>query len=393
MNSWFSRLINKIFVYCFLLLALSISTTGCWNRIELDKLAIVMGVGIDKAAEPGKIQVTAQISKPGGKNPSKNKNGGNTAFVNIKNTGHTLNSAIWGLTRESSRRLYFPHNQIIIFSREIAEDGLQRHLDFFLRNDEIRLTQKVVIAENLASDLLEVTSLFEKIPAIEIADMLEAQVLSSKSLAVNLQQLLARLLSKTTAPVAPIIKITGLGKEQTVLISGMAVFKDDKLAGQLNETETRGLLWVIGEVVSGIIDVDCPDGEGKASLHITRASSKISAEIRDGRIHIKIIIREEGDLAGAFCPENLALPWKLTELEQKKAAVIKSEVMAALTKARELNADIFGFGEAVHRQYRKEWQELKNNWDELFPYIEVELIVEAKLRRVGKFTAINPEQK
>lgn len=50
-------------------------------------------------------------------------------------------------------------------------------------------------------------------------------------------------------------------------------------------------------------------------------------------------------------------------LEKRQAAVIESEVKAALRKAQaELGVDIFGFGEAVHRKYPKEWQELKGRW-------------------------------
>lgn len=43
---------------------LSITAMGCWNRRELDTLAIVTAVGVDKSKEDGRISITFQIMKP-----------------------------------------------------------------------------------------------------------------------------------------------------------------------------------------------------------------------------------------------------------------------------------------------------------------------------------------
>ena len=36
------------------------------------------------------------------------------------------------------------------------------------------------------------------------------------------------------------------------------------MVGKLNDDEVRGLLWVLGEVKSGVILVSSPDGQGSA---------------------------------------------------------------------------------------------------------------------------------
>jgi len=365
---------------------LILSTTGCWNRRELDTLAILMGVGLDKPKEPGKVQLTAQIVKAGELKAPKKEGGGvsEKAYLNIKSTGDTVFDALRGFTHESSRKAYLPHNQVIIFGRDIAEEGVQKYIDFFVRDHEPRLNVWVLVAKGSASEVLDVKSELEKIPAKNIANLVEAQAASSQSSVAILEQFLTRLMSKTTAPIAPIIEVSDEGEKKTVLISGTAVFKKDKLAGQLDKTETRGLLWVIGEVKSGIIVVDCPGGDGKASLEIIRAGSKITPEIKDNRIHIKVKIKEEGNLGDQSYPENLALPPAIASLKKEKAVIMQSEIMAALKKARELDTDIFGFGEAIHQKFPNLWKDLESRWDEVFPYIEVEVITETKLRLTGK---------
>ena len=48
-----------------------------------------------------------------------------------------------------------------------------------------------------------------------------------------------------------------------------------------------------------------------------------------------------------------------------------------------LSAAVFGFGEAVHRKYKKEWKELEPTWDDIYPTIEVSVKVKTSLNEIG----------
>ena len=48
-----------------------------------------------------------------------------------------------------------------------------------------------------------------------------------------------------------------------------------------------------------------------------------------------------------------------------------------------LHADIVSFSEEFYRKYPKEWQKNENHWDELFSEMEVNVNVEAHIRRQG----------
>jgi spore germination protein KC len=73
----------------------------------------------------------------------------------------------------------------------------------------------------------------------------------------------------------------------------------------------------------------------------------------------------------------------LQELEKGQAEEIKSQVVAAVEKSFSLDADVFGFGDAVHRKYKKEWKDLKPRWDEIYPRIEVVVKVKTHLNEIG----------
>jgi spore germination protein KC len=367
---------------CILLI---MSLSGCWSSHELDTLGIVMGIGVDKLMASGKAQITAQIIKPGGiKSQNKELGSGSQAFWNVTGTGDTVFSTIRDMTNKSSRKLFFPHNQVLILGRSIAEEGIQKYIDFFMRDPKTRVNVWVLISQDTAQEILDVKSELEKVPANNIAKLIKGQeAATSQTRAVRLRDLIPGLMSKTTAPTAPFIKISRDGDKEVAMISGTAVFKGDKLVGKLDKHEGRGLLWVMGDVKSGIIEVEGSENH-KVSLEIVRASSKIVPKIINNEITIKVNINEEGNIGEQTGPENLSKLTEVASLEKKKAQVIRNEVMAAVKKAQELNADVFGFGDAVHKKYPDQWKKLEDNWNEIFKDIQVEVDVKAKLRLMGR---------
>lgn len=379
--------IIKISMCIFFILPLS----GCWSRHELNTLSFVVGVGLDKTQEPGKIQLTTQVAKPGDLKSAKSdvdgRGQGAKAYWNLKNTGSIASDIIKDSNHQSSHQLNFSHNQVLIIDKILAEEGVQKVVDTFIRGHKTRLGIWVLVSENKASEVLDVTPELEKLPAMNISKLIEVQTGTSEAPAIKFIDFIARLMSKTTSPIAPLLTVTGEGNEKTVAVAGTAVFKQDKFVGQLNKRETRGLLWVMNEVKSGMIDIAGPDGNGKVSVEITGAKSKIIPEIKDALIHMKIELKAEGIIGSQTSLQNLTSLPMTAALEKKLAAEIESEILAALKKARDLNSDIFGFGDTIHWKYPKEWKKLEERWDDVFPEVEVELNIDAKLRSTGSISS------
>lgn len=367
---------------CILLI---ISLSGCWNRRELDTLGIVMGIGVDKPIESGEVQLTVQIVKPGEiKSQNKEDTSSAQAFWNISGTGDTIFSTLRDATNKSSRKLFFPHNQVLILSSAIAEEGIQKYIDFFARDPETRMNVWVLISQGTANEILNAKSDLEKVPANNIAKLIKGnEAATSQTKAVRLRNLVNILMSKTTSSVVPFIKITKDGNKNVATISGTAVFKGDKMVGEMNKTEGRGILWVLGDIKSGIIEVE-DSANDKVSLEIIRAKSKMVPEINGSKIIMKISIDEEGNIGEQTGPKNLSKLAEVAVLEKNKAEIIMGEVMAAVKKAQKLNADVFGFGDAIHKKYPKQWKKLEPNWDEIFRDVEVQVEVKAKLRLMGR---------
>jgi spore germination protein KC len=158
----------------------------------------------------------------------------------MKNTDESIFGAIRGLTHEVSRKLYFAHNQAIIFGYDLAEEGVAEECDLFMREYESRLNVFVMVARKKASDILYEETDLERLPAEHIESLLETRYATSQLVRMTLREFTTAIVSKTTCPVAPIIELYALDGRQKARISGGAVFKDANWSASLTKPRTAG---------------------------------------------------------------------------------------------------------------------------------------------------------
>ncbi|HHV60314.1 MAG TPA: Ger(x)C family spore germination protein [Clostridiaceae bacterium] len=363
---------------CFIML---FALSGCLGGREINDLEIVIGMGVDKDGSTGDVLLTAQVVKEGeiSRSGSSSGDGESKAFWNVNGKGKSIFDAVRQITHKTGNRLFVSHNQAVIFGKDIAMEGLQKYIDFFLRTHEMRPTTLILIAEEQASDIMDAKPETEKLPAINIAKLVKTYGFTSYFYKVNMKDFASCMMSETTASLAPLINVSQDKDCKDVYVSGMAVFKNGKMVGKLKQDEVRGVLWVLGKVKSGVIIIPSPNEQGDVVLEITKAKSKVTPEIRDSKIIMHIKIKEESSLSEKNTTENLATISGLEKMQKVTAEVIRQEILAAFNKSGEIDTDVFGFGEMLHKKYNKEWKILKENWDEIYPTIELRIDIETKI--------------
>lgn len=386
-------------LFCTLSILAMVAVSGCWNRKELDTLSIVEAIGIDNEKR-GSITLTFQILKPGevkaaagdqeGTHTSGGGGGrGKVTFI-ITSKGRTVFEAARNATFEAERKLFFAHNKVIVIGEATAKSGIVPLIEFMNRDHEFREGSRIFIAKGKASDIIKSTHEQEKVPADAIENLARISISTSQIPEINLHDFLKTIDSKSSDPYIPgILEVKQDGNsKQRLRLENTAILRKDKLIGWFDKKETRGLLWILGDVKGGIIVVKSPKEEARdVSLEITRASVKVKPEMMNGRLKINVKIKEEGNLGEQMSETvNLTKPDMFKRLEAEKSAVIKDEIGSALAKAQKWGVDIFKFGEAVHRKYPAEWRKLSANWPEEFRKLEVNVQVDAKLRRFGQRT-------
>lgn len=381
--------IRAVFAACVFL---SLFLSGCWDNRELDEIGIVTGVGID--LNPRKeVAITAQILKPGQLKSGAGGGGGGgsggddglKAVFNVTSEAKTPFSAVRGALFQSSRKWNFTHNELLIIGKAAAVAGTGTLLDFFYRDPEPRPTQWVLVADGKASEIFEAEPGLESFLASDIAHLIVNQGNTSQTAAINLQEFMTCLASKSTSPLAPIVKIITRDGKERAIINGSAVFRNDRWVGELTKKETRGYLWVAGKVKSGIIELEIGK-KGQVDVEIIQAQGKYRAELVQKRLRVTVDIKMAGNVGGIATNINLATPEKMKYLEGRICGEIRNEVRAAFKKAALYRSDFFGIGDALYRNTPQEWPQIKAEMDQLLGRMKPKIMVKAKLRLLGEIT-------
>lgn len=374
--------------------------TGCWNRRELNELAISLAMGIDK--EGDQFVVTHQVVNPGEVAGSQGGGATGSPVTVYQGKGKTVFQANRKITKTAPRKIYAAHIRVLVIGEEFAKEGIAKALDFVSRGQEFRTDFHILLVKGgKASDVLKILTPLETIPANEIFDTLETSERAwAAAGTIQLDQLINDLVSKGRHPFLTGIQIIGdrkAGNEVANLeaidvptrlsISNLGVFKGDKLVGWLTEDESKGHNYITGRVTSTVMAIPCrKEGDPESvAVELIRAKEKVTAHMENGKPKIRVQIEGEGNVAEVECSQlDLSKTKTIAEIEKKTNERVEENVNQAIKATQEkYKADNFGFGEVVHRENPKYWRKVEDHWDEVFAGIETEVKADIKIRRTG----------
>lgn len=228
-----------------LLILIIFGVTGCYNYQELSDLAIVSGVSI--ALSDHQYEVSVQVINPRSQQDASGSE--EPDFIIYKKKDSSIQEAIRKIAIECPKKLYLSHMNILIIDESIAKGHLKYVLDFFIRHPDIRDEFYVLIGRN--SDILSITTPLENISSESILNSLKnnAKELGYTDI-ITFQELVAMYLNPyqelaiSSAYVYgnqlqgnTIDNIKNTDRNASVIVSGIAIFKDNSLVGYLEEND------------------------------------------------------------------------------------------------------------------------------------------------------------
>lgn len=374
------------------------TVTGCWNRIELNELAVSVAMGIDKKGN--QFLISHQVVNPGAIASKGGASSTDAPITLFQETGSTIQEAVRKLTTKSTRKIYASQLRILIIGEELAREGLGEVLDHISRDHSFRKDFFVVVARGTnAENILKIYTPLERIPAIKMQGTLETSSEAwGPTVAVKMDQFMSDLISKGKEAVVTGIGVTGSqekGKTKEnveqiepmamLQFNGIALFKKDKLVGWLDEDESKGYNYTQGEIKSTTVAFSCPQGEKDISVELLRTQENTRFKEKNEKPQIDVNIRVEGNVAEAQCDIDLSKTEGINNLEKLTEQDIKQSIEAALKAAQKnYQSDIFGFGDVINRNDPKYWNEVKADWDKEFQDLQVNVKVKADIQRVFK---------
>ncbi|MDD2505661.1 MAG: Ger(x)C family spore germination protein [Bacilli bacterium] len=164
-------------------------------------------------------------------------------------------------------------------------------------------------------------------------------------------------------------------------LDGYATFNGTKLLGYISDYTARGLNWLNGNVKTGVIVVKDSKGSD-ISMEILRAQSKINLKLNNDVPEAEINIQFSSNLAEVMSQDNVFYQEETKKLKEEQENSVKREAEMALEYAQKNGIDIIKMGDAVYHKYPLKWDDMKDNWKEIFKKMKITIKVDANIGTV-----------
>lgn len=375
--------------------------SGCWDKVEIDKQAFVLGIAIDKFEKEEKVQQKAdlEMESNGARETEESarnrysvtftypntgliagKGEGDPNFI-FTSVGENLNDVRKLLTSRIDSNLYFGHTKLIVIGEEAAKDTmmLREIFDAIERSPSLGRKIDLMITRGKAKEILSCSPPPTPAVALFIRDLMMQQSRTARIPDADLGYILRSMHESNTA-IAPRI----ICSEDDVKVAGCAVLKDFKMLGWLGELETRNLMILMNKVRNIQITVKVDGVETGCELRQSLGKMKVFE--RDGEIVVSFAIEMEGEVEQHMFEirQGAYIDKFIKNVETQVAQELKAQIESTFIKIqKEYGADLVQAGEYLRKFQPDIWEKVKDNWDEIFPNAEVEITVKAAIRRVG----------
>ncbi len=406
-------------VLAYLLALFLLAAPGCWNRRDPELLAIVLGVAFDYNEARGLYQVIAQVANPiamgGGQASGEGGgSGGGPAFWTVSNFGHTPFEAMQNLTTGTSREFFWAHNRVLLLSEKLVRRrGIGEILDLMERERQFRPIIKPVIVEGDLRRLMEAEFPLEETGIRGIDRMIKTTQFEHSVFPLKL---LNEIYSTLEQPGIELFigKITVIeegtreqggggaaqgqggesggetGKTPPARIGGAALFRGDRMVGWADLHQAQGWNYATGRGNRFSFVIECPAHSGSHfSIENVAVSSAMRPVPDGGDLRIILEVRVEGRIQDVGCRLEHELTVEnefIKQIERTCAQAVRNRIEAMISRSQELKSDVLGFGNLVYRKQPKLWREIGERWDEIFPGLAVEILVEYNLTNPGLAT-------
>ena len=411
-----------------LAVVLTVGTTGCYDRREVDENGYVLAIGFDQGIND-KLRLTLQIltfkgqeSSPkgggglgggagDGSNPEKGETDGTVVLtVDCPSIFTGINMA----NMTTARQLSLMHAKMIIFSEEMAKSGeMEKYILGIIRYREVRRIMYLMVTKGTAEDFVKENKTMISMSPSKTMQLLPQQSYTGLIPPINLFSFYNDFKSTEKQPIAILANVNNLknlkepgpgevpqatsggaylagevprrGGVKRELF-GAAVFRGGKMVGEINGSEVRALDMVTGDFRRGFITIKDPlSPDHIVPLDVLPSrKTKIKVNTRGDVPEIQVKVELEGDLLAVQSGINYESVKLKRVLEQAFEQETKSQLDELIAKCQhEFRADIFGFGRsaAFHFPTIEAWE--RYQWFKKFPNARINTEVKYTIRRTG----------
>lgn len=310
-----NTIIRKIIILIIIIIFIS-SFSVSYNSLNLDNLAFAVAIGIDKSTS-NKLKVTFEFLAPSASSES----GAETKPVLNSVECSSITNGINLMNAYLGKKVNLSHCKLIVFSEELAKEGISNEVYSLINEVQIRPSANIIISKCNTKYYIEnsVPSLESLIP--KYYDIFpNTSEYTGYTCNATIGDFFNSLVCNSCSPYAILGGVNTINNESSQSVStedsniksnespitgsrlsqnlGLAVFKDDKLSGELNAIETICFLNMRKDVDSFLVSIpDTENSDSKIDIYLTPNSThKIDVSFVNGVPYIKVKLEFSGKI-------------------------------------------------------------------------------------------------
>ena len=378
----------KKYLIVILILLFLVAFSSSYNSNYIIKLAYVVAVGIDKS---DKNTYSFSFQFTNATSPSESGNAEKSPSIVNTVEASSLSTAINLMNTYIGKRVNLSHCKVIVISEDIAVNGIANQIYTLMNDTQVRPSTNIVVSKCTAKSYVENSK-----PILENLITKYYDVIASSSKFTGytsnatLGDFINNLECKTCNPVAI---LGGLNSENAENYSdlnqneedstkanestisgkrgseniGLAVFKNDKLVGELNAVECLSYLNMNNEVEGFYITVPDPENNNEyLDLYLSpQKPVKVNLDIINDAPYIKIDANYTARIYSMKPDAKYLKEDVLQNISNSCNSFLESTFSNYLYKtSKEYKSDINGFGKYALSKFWTTHEFDKYNWND-----------------------------
>jgi Ger(x)C family germination protein len=361
-------------------------STGCWDKVEIENRGFIISLGIDKydsnkkssRAEEEYNRYTVSAALPSVTDMKESAVSDKSKDVKSADNS-TISGCIQLMDAASSQKLYLGQVKLLVLGKGLLSDEnlFRQAVDAMERDRDISRKLFLLSTKERAEDILRLNIPGEPMLGLFVENYYKN---SGGAGFYGFYKVLEKSISdlrSTGCTLIPEIEAEETDKAEGIRFGGCAVIKDCKLAGWLDDPETRGYAWVMGNCRNSSVTVVY--NNMYIPIKVLKSRPRITFSLKNGKLECLIRVNVSGAVkeydftaAGLNNPSNLKA--YQTAFEQ---AVSKEIGQTADRVQSEINADIYNFKDLLRKKNYQLFLTYGEDWER--HYCEMEIIPQVKV--------------
>ena len=349
-----------LIIFIFALLILSCFSISNSN---IEDYYYVVALGIDKG-ENNNISLSIQIAMSSDDSSSESSQSTSSVIYNVE--ASSLNSGISEFNNYLSKKINLSHCSAVIFSEEIAKDGISSYITTLANNSEVRPTCKIIICDSTANETLEyVSNSDENFSARLYEFIVDSADYTGYSVSTEILDFLCNINSENACSTATYAFIS----DEALQDIGIALFDENKFITNLSATDSIAYSIITNNLNTCTISIDDPFFEDEI-LDITispKKDTKINVTIIENQPYIEILGNFECSISSMNEYYNYETSENISIIEEEINSYLEEICFNFLYNiSHEYGLDICNFRNVVSSNYLTIEEFEKVNWNEIY---------------------------